>query len=114
MNTNALVRRAAAKGGLTQEATRCAPDALVDTITEELHRGSDVHIARLGMLRVREYAPTVKYLPARGQTPEKGVTGERERQTVGGRRTVRLYPATAVLRTLLPEYTPEPRRIHKR
>lgn len=32
MNTNALVRRAAAKGDLTQEATRRAPDAPVETI----------------------------------------------------------------------------------
>lgn len=53
MNTHALIRLAAAKGGLTQQEMRRALDALVEAIAGELLLGNDVHIAGLGMLRVR-------------------------------------------------------------
>lgn len=58
MNTHALIRLAAAKGGLTQQEMRRALDALVEAIAGELLLGNDVHIAGLGMLRVREYTPS--------------------------------------------------------
>lgn len=103
MNTHALVRLAAARGGLTQREMRRALDALVESITGELALGNDVHIAGLGMLRVREYAPGMKYLPAGGQAPGKGREVERCLMMAGGRRTVRLYPAGTLLRALSAE-----------
>lgn len=103
MNTHALVRLAAAKGGLTQREMRRALDALVESITGELALGNDVHIAGLGMLRVREYAPGMKYLPSGGQAPGKGREVERCLRMAGGRRTVRLYPAGVLLRALSAE-----------
>lgn len=106
MNTHALIRLAAAKGGLTQQEMRRALDALVEAIAGELLLGNDVHIAGLGMLRVREYAPVMKYLPAEGQAPGKGREVERCLRMAGGRRTVRLYPAGALLRALSAEDRP--------
>lgn len=48
----------------------------------------------------------MKYLPAEGQAPGKDREAERCLMDGGGRRTVRLYPAGALLRVLSAEDRP--------
>ena len=78
MTTKELIANVAAATGLTQKESGRLLDVTLEVMTEELLKGTSVHVKNFGVLEVRERKPRVSVHPKTGerlQVPAKRQMG---------------------------------------